>query len=137
MIRIAGEVGPVLGLPEQVSRDQLGVGVLVGDHEDLGRSGQQVDPDATEQLALGLGHVRVARADDHVDGGQPLDTERHRRQRLDAAEAEDLVGAAGRHRMKHRRVHPATLARRRDGDDPLHPATLGTTIVMNADASIG
>ena len=66
VIRTAGEVGPVLGLPEQVGGDELGVGRLVGDHEDLGRAGEQVDADRPEQLALGLGDVGVAGADDHV-----------------------------------------------------------------------
>ena len=59
----AGRGGrPVLGLAEQVGRDEPWVGRLVGDHQHLGRAGQQIDADAAEQLALGLGHVGVAGA---------------------------------------------------------------------------
>ena len=114
----------MLGLPEQVGGDELGVGVSVGDHRDLGRPGEQVDADLPEQLALGLGHVRVAGADDHVGRLEALDPERHRRERLDSAEAEDVVGAGGRHRVQHRRVDPPAVLRRRAGDDRLDAGDL-------------
>ena len=39
----------------------------VGDHQDLGGPGDHVDADLAEHLALGLGDVGVARADDLVD----------------------------------------------------------------------
>ena len=67
---------------------------LVGDDQRLGRPGQQVDADAAEQLALGLRHIGVAGADDHVDRRDALGAERHGRHRLHAAEHVDLVGAA-------------------------------------------
>ena len=76
----------MLGLAEQVGGDELGVGLVVGDHRDLGRAGEQVDPDAPEQLALGLGDVGVAGADDMSTGGSPLEAEGHRGERLHAAE---------------------------------------------------
>ena len=57
----------MLGLGQQVDRDDERVGVLVGDDEDLGGPGEQVDADLAEQLALGLGDVGVARAGDQVD----------------------------------------------------------------------
>ena len=57
----------MLGLAEQVGGAHLGVGGLVGDDQDLGRAGQQVDADPPEELALGLGDIGVARADEHVD----------------------------------------------------------------------
>ena len=98
-MRIAGEVGPVLGLAEQVGGDEPASAVLVGDDQDLRRPGEQVDADEAEQLALGLGDVGVAGADEHVDGLEVLDPEGHRGQRLHAAEADDLVGARGRHRV--------------------------------------
>ena len=87
MISTAGEVGPCSAWPEQVGGDKLGIGVGVRDHDDLGRAGEQVDADRAEQLALGLGDVGVAGADDHVGGLEALDPECHRRQRLHAAEA--------------------------------------------------
>ena len=45
----------VLGLAEQVGGAHLGVGGVIGDNQRLGRTGQQVDADAAEQLPLGLG----------------------------------------------------------------------------------
>jgi hypothetical protein len=69
----------------------------------------EVDP--AEQLALGLGDVRVAGADDHRDRLQALDPERQPRQCLDAAETDDLIGAAGRHRVQHPRMDALTSAR--------------------------
>ena len=77
----------MLGLGQQVRCDELGIGSLVGEHGDLGGAGEQIDPDPAEQLAFGLGHERVARTDDHVDGLPALPSaERHRRQRLHAPE---------------------------------------------------
>ena len=58
----------MLGLAEQVGRDDGGPRAVVGDHEDLGRAGEEVDPDEPEQLPLGLGDVRVAGADEQVHG---------------------------------------------------------------------
>ena len=40
-----------------------------GDHEQVARAGEAVDADLPEHLALGLLHVQVAGADDHVDAG--------------------------------------------------------------------
>ena len=91
----------MLGLAEQVGGHEVRVGGLVGDHEDLRRPREQVDPDPPEELALGLGDVRVAGADDHVDRLEPAEAERHRCERLDAAEAEDPVRARGGHRVQH------------------------------------
>ena len=77
-----GESRAVLGLAEQVGGDQARVGGLVGDDQHLGRAGEQVDADAAEELALGLGDVGVAGADEHVDRREVLDQpEGHRGQR--------------------------------------------------------
>ena len=84
----------MLRLAEQIGGDQSRVGGGVGDDQHLGRPGEQIDPDAPEQLALGLGDERVAGPDQHVDRLQAVDqAEGHRRERLDAAEAEHGVGA--------------------------------------------
>ena len=127
----------MLGLAEQVGGDQRGVGGLVGQHGDLRRPGQQVDPDAAVELALGLGHVRVAGADDHVHGLDPGQPEGHRRQRLDAAEGEDAVRARQRG-PEHQRREDALA---RDGGAQATtvstPATFGTSTVMNGDANSG
>ncbi len=116
----------MLGLAEHVGRDESWVGRLVGDHQHLGRAGEQIDADAAEQLALGLGHVGVARPDQHVDRWDSLDeAEGHGRQALDAAERQHGVGARRPHRVEHRRVHAAFALRRGAADDALHARGLG------------
>ena len=64
----------------------------------------EVDADATEQLALGLGHVRVARAGQDVDRWLVEQTEHHRGKRLDAAQDVDLVHAGQVCAVQHCRV---------------------------------
>ena len=88
----------MLCLTEQVGGDDHRVGGLVGDDQDLRRAGDEVDADLAEQPALGLDDVRVARADEEVHRVDRLRPERERRERLDAAEDVDLVGAGEVHR---------------------------------------
>ena len=109
----------MLGLAEQVGRAHFAVDAVVGDDQRLGRTGEQIDADAAEQLALGLRHIGVAGTDDHVDRRDRLGAERHGGDRLHAAEHQDLVGAAEMHGGDDRRMRPA-LERRRAGDDALH-----------------
>ena len=53
--RIAGEVGPCSAWPEQIGRAESRASTrVVGDDQGLGRTGEQVDADPAEQLALGL-----------------------------------------------------------------------------------
>ena len=61
----------MLGLAEQIGGDDGRPRGLVGDDEDLGRAGEEVDADDPEQLALGLRDVGVAGADEQVDRLQP------------------------------------------------------------------
>ena len=109
----------VLGLAEQIGRADFAVHAVVGDDERFGRAGEQVDADAAEQLPLRLRHIGVARADDHVDRRDRLGAERHRGDRLHAAQHVDFIGAAEVHGRDDRRMRPA-LERRRAGDDALH-----------------
>ena len=109
----------MLGLAQQVGGADFAVDAVVGDHQRLGRAGQQVDADAAEQLALGLRHIGVAGADDHVHRRDRLGAERHRGDRLHAAQHVDFVGAAEMHGGDDRRMRPA-LERRRAGDDAFH-----------------
>ena len=106
----------MLGLPEKVGGAHFRIDRLVGDHHRLGRTGEEVDADAAEELALGLGDEGVARADQHVHRLDRLGAERHRADRLDAAEAVDLVGATEVHGSDDRRVR-RTVLRRSGGDD--------------------
>ena len=114
----------MLGLAEQVGGADFAVHAVVGDDQRLGRPGQQVDADAAEQLPLGLRHIGVAGADDHVDRLDTLGAERHGGHRLHAAEHVDVVGAAEMHGGDDGRMRPA-LERRRAGDDALHAGDLG------------
>ncbi|MDO8210291.1 hypothetical protein Q7L65_07735 [Conexibacter sp. CPCC 206217] len=121
----ATEVGPCSAWPSRSGRDEARVGGAVGDDQHLGRPGQQVDPDAPEQLPLRLRDVGVAGADEHVDGRQLVDQpERERGECLHAAEADDGVGAGGPHRVQHRGVDPALALRGRDRDDALDAGRL-------------
>ena len=119
----------VLGLTQEVARDDAGIGAVVGDDQDLGRPGQQVDADGAEDLTLGFRHVLVARADDHGDGRHGLGAEGHGAEGLHAADAVDLIRAGGEHRVQRRRVDGAWRRvgrrRRRAGDDALDAGHLG------------
>ena len=66
----------------------------------------------------------VAGADQHVDRGDRLRPQGHRGDRLDAAEAVDLVGTREVLRRDDRGRGPP-LIRRRAGDDPRDPRHLG------------
>ena len=113
----------MLCLTEQVGGDDHGVGRLVGDDQDLRRAGDEVDADLAEQPALGLDDVRVARADEEVHRVDRLRPERERRERLDAAEDVDLVGAREVHRGD-RGVRDPAVERRRAGRDALDAGDL-------------
>jgi hypothetical protein len=116
----------VLGLAEEIGGDQARVGAVVGDHEDLGRAGQQIDADAAEQLALGLGDIGVAGPHKHVDGRHAVnETERHRSQCLHPAQAHHRVSAGSPHRVEHRRMDPPVALGRGTGDHVLHTGDLG------------
>ena len=109
----------MLGLAEQVGRADFAVDRLVRNDQRFGRAGEQVDADAAVELTLRLRHVGVARPDHHVDGRDGAGAERHRGDRLHAAEHIDLVRAAEMHRGDDRGMRAAT-ERRRAGDDALH-----------------
>ena len=126
----------MFGLAEQIGCANFAVHAVVGDDQGLGRAGQQVDADAAEQLALGLRHIGVAGADNHVHRLDALRAECHGRHCLHAAEHEDFVGAAEIHGGNDGRMRTA-LERRRAGDDALYAGDLGGTIDMCAEATIG
>ena len=115
---------PVLGLAEQVGGDHFRVRRLVGDHEDFGRPGEQVDADAPVKLPLGFRHVGVARPDQHVDRRDALRPQPHGADRLDPAQDVDLVRAGESHRGHRFRVRRA-VGGRRAGGDAFHSGDLG------------
>ena len=85
------EAAAVLGLRQQVGGDAAGVGVSVGEHDDLRGAGDGVDADAAEHLLLGGGGVRSAGAGDLVDRGDGFGAEGEGADRLGAADRVDLV----------------------------------------------
>ena len=99
----------MLGLAEEIGGAELGIDALVGDDQRLGRAGKQVDADTAVELALGFGDEGVAGADQHVDGRNGRGAERHRADRLDAAEDQDLVGAGKVHGRDDRRMGAALV----------------------------
>ena len=69
VIRIACAALVVLGLGQQVDRDMARVVRGIGQDHHLGGAGDAVDADPAEDLALGLGDIGIAGADDAVDRG--------------------------------------------------------------------
>ena len=68
VISTAGESGPCSAWLSRSTATTNGSACVVGDDQDLGRAGEQVDADLAEQLPLGLGDVGVARTG---DAGRP------------------------------------------------------------------
>ena len=112
----------VLGLREEIHRHPVGRRAAVRNDEDLGWAGHHVDADFAEHLALGLGHVDIAWADDLVDSRHRCGAVRERRDRLRAADRDDAVDAGEGGRGEHQRVglrtdhHQLTHARNLGGD---------------------
>ncbi len=126
----------MLGLGQQVDRDHERIGRVVGDDQDLGGPGEQVDAHFAVELPLGLGHVGIPGTGDQVDPFHKLGAERHRGHRLHAAEQVDLVRAGHAH-GRHRGGRYLAVDRRCAGDHRGTPATLAVTIVMWAEAVSG
>ncbi len=95
----------MLGLAEQVGGENRRIGGFVRDDQDLRRAGDEVDTDLPEEATLRLHDVRVAGSGEEVDRCDRLGSERHRRERLHAAEHVDLVGSGEVHggdgRVRH------------------------------------
>ena len=114
----------MFGLAQQIGRTQFAVHRIIGNHQRFGWTGEQVDPDLPEQLPLGLGDKRVARADDHIDRPYLAGPQRHGADRLHPAQAIDLVGARKVQRHDDCRVG-RPIEWRRGRDDPFdagHPS---------------
>jgi hypothetical protein len=107
---------PVLGLADEIARDDRRVGGIVRDHADLGRPREDVDADLAEQRALGFRDELVARSDDDVGGLPREETVGERRDRLHAAERHDDVGAGDLHRVEDLRMDSFAAERTRARD---------------------
>ena len=81
----------VLGLREQLARNNASVRVLVGKYQQLTRAGGGVDSHHARKLELGLGHVRVSGTDDSIDARHGASAERHRGDRAGTAQGKHAI----------------------------------------------
>ena len=81
----------VLGLRQQIGRDQFRVAGVVSNNKDFRRPGKLVDADRPKDLPLRLVHKRIARANDLVHLRHTLCAEGHGGDGLGPANAEDAV----------------------------------------------
>ena len=126
----------MLGLAEQVGGDPVGVGAFVGHHENLRWSGDGIDTNRPENLALGLGDIGIAGADNLVD-----------RRKVSSPESEggDGLGAADRIKFIHTRLEGGIGNRRgelaarrgRGHHDAVDTGNLGWNRVHQHRARIG
>ena len=126
--------GAVLGLGEQVGGQPRRLARLVGDHEHLAGAGQAVDGDLAHDLALGLGDVGVAGADDDVAARHGGGAEGHGGDRLGAADREQVgdaeQSAGGGDPGGRAAAAAAAASRRRRGR---RPATCAGMAVMSTE----
>ena len=84
---------PVLGLADEIGRDNGRVGASICDNCDLRWPGEDINADGAEQHALCLGDEFVAGTDEDIGRLAGKQAEGHRRNSLHAAEGHDDVGA--------------------------------------------
>ncbi len=127
----------MLGLAQQIGRADLGIDGVIGNDQRFGRTGEQINSDAAEQLPLGLGDESIARADQHVDRTDRLRADGHGGDRLHAAEHEDFVGARQMHAPQRSPggLHPCRAER--VATMRFTPATLAVSTLICAEATIG
>jgi hypothetical protein len=112
----------VLGLADQVGRDVLGVGAVVGEDGDLGGSGLGVDADQPLDEPLGGGDIDVARSGDEGDRVATLEAMGETGDGLRTTHRIDLVNPQQSARREDGRMGPAVVihlrwARHREGSD--------------------
>ena len=127
----------MLGLGDQVGRDEFRIRGVVGDDRDLGRAGLGVGADRAEQQPLGRGHVDVARAGDGVHGGTVGRAVPEHGDGLGPAGGVDLLDAEQRARSEHGRAGQAVFLRRRGHRDLRHPGHLGRNHVHQHRGRVG
>ncbi len=115
----------MLGLADEIGRDDMRIGSLVGEDQAVGRARDHVDADTAKEDTLGFGHELVSGADQDVGLRQAEQAECHRRDTLNAAHRQDLVGTADMRGIDDRRGDPDVRARRRTGGDMAASGHLG------------
>ena len=123
--QIAGCQRIVLGLSHQVGRDHHRLGRGIGQHADLGGTGDHVDTHVTRDNLLGSGDKSVTRPGNLVDARNGLGTIRQCGHGLGAAHHIDLVHAAELCRGERVGADQAVLLRRGHHDHALNAGDLG------------
>ena len=123
--QIAGRQRIMLGLGHQVGRDHHGLGRGVGQHADLGGTGDHIDTHVTRNNLFGSGDKGVARAGNLVDARNGLGTVRQCGHGLGAAHHIDLVHAAELCRGERVGADQAVLLRRGHHDHAFDAGHLG------------
>ena len=115
----------VLGLREEVGRDELGIGREVGDNLDLRRTGGHVYRHvAKAHPLLGGGYILVARSKYLIYFRDRLGPVGHGRNRLTPAYLADEMDAGHLRGKEDGRMHSPVFPRRRTKDDLATPGNL-------------
>ena len=115
----------MLGLPDQIRGDDIGICRIVGNHENLCRARKQIDPHSAEKQPLRFGHKSISRPNEDVGLVTRKQSKGQRGDPLDAAEAEDRIRACKISGIENPGVDSALFARRRTGDDMTDSGNLG------------
>ena len=127
----------MLGLGEQVGRDQHRRHGVVGDHRNFRRTGVAVDRDVGRDLALRFGHVAHSRADDHVDRIDRLGAVREAAIACAPPTRYTTSTSASERGGEDRVVHGAVGARRRAERDVGHARDARRSAVISTDDASG
>jgi len=104
----------VLGLGEEIHGEPLGRRCAIADDQDLRGTGEHVDTDFAEHLALRLRDVHIAGANDLVHARNGFGAIRKRTHGMGAPQRDDTVdarkGSGGEHRGIGIRAHHDELA---------------------------
>ncbi len=111
----------MFGLGEEIGGDELGVGGIIGEDEDLAGAGEKIDGDIAEEEAFGGDDIGVAGAEHLLDAADGSGAECEGGDGLGAADAMDLGGAGGGGGEKEGGIDGSVLAAR-GGDDDLGTA---------------
>ena len=77
----------MFGLSDEIGSDVTGACGVIGEDDDLARTGDAVDGDLPEDVPLGQRDEHIAGADDHVHRRNSFNAVSQRRHRLGAADA--------------------------------------------------
>ena len=119
----------MLGLRHEICRHDARVCCSIGNHADLGGTGDHIDAHVARHGPLGGGHVGVAGAHDLVDRGDGGGSIGRRGDGLRASDGVDLVHARHGRGGKREGRDGAACLRRGEHDDALHARDLGRDAV--------